>query len=189
MKEELGILSSLDEYSPQYFILGHSVSDHWMDDYAKWRRWAYEQRYGRGRWDRDHGIEPDSKIPTGFVEYDSEIKKYWNSDSAIGNIEKEGKFIGILRLVAREVVEKERFVRRFGSSFEKDIQWHALSSLLDHLSRSPKFKAVLTTTSSVNIRYPPPSDRRYDRPRQSRRSPGLRIFVPTSVGLVSEGEI
>jgi hypothetical protein len=49
-------------------------------------------------------------------------------------------------LAAKEVTDKENFVRRFGLSFEKDSQWHAISGLLDHLSRSPMFKAVLITT-------------------------------------------
>lgn len=34
-------------------------------------------------------------------------------------------------------------------SFEKDVQWRAVSSLLDHLSRSPMFKAVLVTINKL----------------------------------------
>jgi hypothetical protein len=58
-------------------------------------------------------------------------------------------------LAAKEVVEKESFVRRFGLSFEKDVQWHAVSSLLDHLSRNPMFKAVLITTSKIPFKLEP----------------------------------
>ena len=83
-----------------------------MEDYFdpyEWDRWAYEQVYGK----------------------ESEEK-------AIGILEINEKFIGIACLVAKEVADKENFVRKFGLSFEKDVQWHAISSLLDHLSRSPK---------------------------------------------------
>jgi hypothetical protein len=67
-------------------------------------------------------------------------------------IEKDGKFIGVACLVAKEVVEKESFVRRFGVSFEKDVQWHAVSSLLDYPARNPMFKAIPVTTSKIPFR-------------------------------------
>jgi len=35
------------------------------------------------------------KKPAGFVQYDPEIKRYWDEEKAIGIIEKDGKFIGI----------------------------------------------------------------------------------------------
>jgi len=46
-------------------------------------------------------------------------------------------------------------VRKFGLSFEKDVQWRAISGLLDHLSRSPMFKAVLITMSKVPFKLEP----------------------------------
>lgn len=58
-------------------------------------------------------------------------------------------------MVAKEVVDKENFVRKFGLSFEKDIQWKAASSLLDHLSKSPLFKAVLVTINRVPFKLEP----------------------------------
>jgi hypothetical protein len=128
------------------------MSDEWMDDYQKWQKWAYEQRFGKGSMDRD---ESPDKPPSGFVLYDAQLKRYWDDDRAIGIIERDGKFIGIACLVAKEVVEKESFVRKFGLSFEKDIQWHAVSSLLDHLSRSPMFKAVLITTNRIPFKLEP----------------------------------
>jgi hypothetical protein len=117
------------------------------DDYHKWRRWAYEQRYGPGSWDK--GTSAEKKIPEGFEEYREPFKAYWNNELAVGILERDGKFIGVACLVAKEVVDKESFVRRFGLSFEKDVQWKAASSLLDHLSRSPLFKAVLVTVNKV----------------------------------------
>ncbi|MGC8831130.1 MAG: hypothetical protein ACP5PQ_00905 [Thermoproteota archaeon] len=72
----------------------------------------------------------------GFKEYESPFKAYWNEEKAIGILERENRFIGVACLVAKEVVNRESFVRKFGLSFEKDVQWKATSSLLDHLSRS-----------------------------------------------------
>ena len=57
--------------------------------------------------------------------------------------------------MAKEVIDKESFVRKFGLSFEKDVQWRAISSLLDHLSRSSMFKAVLITMSKVPFKLEP----------------------------------
>lgn len=111
-------------------------------DYEKWYNWAYEQRYGKGRIGTERG---ESKA----VAYEPEIKKYWDENEAFGAMEFQGKFIGIACLAAKEVADKESFVRRFGLSFEKDVQWRAVSGLLDHLSRSPAFKAVLVTTSKI----------------------------------------
>ena len=117
-----------------------------MEDYFdpyKWDRWAYEQAYGKESEEKSIGI------PRDFLPYQPKIKKYWNEEKAIGILEINGKFIGIACLVAKEVTDKENFIRKFGLSFEKDVQWHAISSLLDHLSRSPMFKAVLVTTSNI----------------------------------------
>jgi hypothetical protein len=130
------------------------VAGDWMDDYAKWQKWAYELRYGKGSWDQDKGFT-DTKVPVGFVSYGPELKRFWNGEKAVGILEKDGKFTGVACLVAKEVIEKEGFVRRFGLSFEKDVQWHAVSSLLDHLSRNPMFKAVLITTSKIPFKLDP----------------------------------
>jgi hypothetical protein len=132
------------------------AEDHYTD-YDKWLRWAYEQRYGKGSWERDKGekIGEEKNIPSNLIPYEPEIKKYWDEDKAIGILERNGKFVGIACLVAKEVTDKESYVRRFGLSFEKDVQWHAVSSLLDHLSRSPLFKAVLITTSKIPFKLEP----------------------------------
>ena len=121
-------------------------------DYLKWYKWAYEQRYGQGSWERDRGEEEQAKTegaPRGFVQYLPSIRKFWDEDRALGVLEHQGKFLGIACLAAKEVVDKESYVRRFGLSFEKDVQWRAVAGLLDHLSRSPTFKAVLVTTSKI----------------------------------------
>jgi hypothetical protein len=132
------------------------MTDEWMDDYAKWERFSYEQKFGRGSWDKDHGVvDSNEDSPVGFAAYEPKVKRYWDAEKAVGIIERDGKYIGIACLVAKEVIDKESFVRRFGLSFEKDIQWHAVSSLLDHLARSPMFKAVLVTTSKIPFKLEP----------------------------------
>ena len=128
------------------------AEDHY-DDYHRWLRWAYEQRYGKGSWDK--GASEKEGIPKDLIPYEPDVKKYWNEEKAVGVIERNGKFIGIACLVAKEVTDKESYVRRFGLSFEKDVQWRAVSSLLDHLSRSPMFKAVLITINKLPFKLEP----------------------------------
>ena len=120
------------------------------DDYHKWRRLAYEARYGHGSWNRSKG-----EFPKGFQEYEYPFKAYWSDELSVGILERDNKFVGVACLVAKEVVDKENFVRKFGLSFEKDVQWKAASSLLDHLSRSPLFKAVLVTINKVPFKLEP----------------------------------
>ncbi|MDI6826821.1 MAG: type IV secretory system conjugative DNA transfer family protein [Candidatus Aenigmarchaeota archaeon] len=123
------------------------------DDYHKWRKWAYEQRYGPGSWDGKKS--EDKGMPVGLILYQLDLKKYWDKEKAIGIIERNNRFIGVACLVAKEVVDKESFVRRFGLSFEKDVQWRGVSGLLDHFSRSPLFKAVLITMSALPFKIEP----------------------------------
>jgi len=89
-------------------------------DYLKWYKWAYDQRYGEGSWDRERGEEEQAKtegVPKGFVEYSPGIRKFWDEGRALGVVENQGKFLGIACLAAKEVVDKESYVRRFGLSF------------------------------------------------------------------------
>ena len=132
------------------------MKENHFNDYHKWYKWAYEQRYGSGSWKRDkEGEANDKRIPSNFCLYEPDIKRFWNEEKAVGVIERHGKFIGIACLAAKEITDKESFVRKFGLSFEKDVQWHAISSLLDRLSRSPMFKAVLITLSDVPFKLEP----------------------------------
>lgn len=128
------------------------MNEEHYDDYHKWLKWAYEQKYGKGSWE---GEEKGKIVKTGFEEYENPFKLYWNEEHSIGILERNNKFIGVACLVAKEVVDKESFVRKFGLSFEKDIQWKAASTLLDHLSRSPLFKAVLVTTNEIPFKLEP----------------------------------
>ncbi|MGD0496468.1 MAG: hypothetical protein ABSB28_10620 [Candidatus Bathyarchaeia archaeon] len=116
-------------------------------DYHKWRKWAYGQWYGPGSWDKGNSTE--KQVPKGFTLYKEPFRTYWSDELCVGVQERDKQFIGVACLVAKEVVDKESFVRRFGLSFEKDVQWKAVSSLLDHLSGSPLFKAVLITVKEV----------------------------------------
>ena len=129
------------------------MAEDYLDDYWKWEKLAYEQRYGKGSWDT--GKSEERHIPAGLIPYELDIRKYWDEEKAVGILERDGKFIGVACLVAKEVTNKESYVRRFGLSFEKDVQWHAVSSLLDHLTRNPMFKAVLITTSKIPFRLEP----------------------------------
>jgi len=52
-------------------------------------------------------------------------------------------------LVAKEVVDKEGFFEKFGLGFSGDVHWKAAPVHLDHLSRSPMFKAVLITLGKL----------------------------------------
>jgi hypothetical protein len=58
-------------------------------------------------------------------------------------------------LVAKEVTDKEGFVKKFGLEFGGDIHWKAAPVLLDHLSRSPLFKAVFVSMSKPPFQLEP----------------------------------
>jgi hypothetical protein len=120
-----------------------------LDDYQRWNLWAHRQIYG------EEDVEIGGKRPSTLLPYQPEIMKYWDRERAIGVVERNGRYIGIACLAAKEVVDKESYVRRFGLSFEKDVQWRAVSSLLDHLSRSPVFKAVLITINKLPFKTEP----------------------------------
>ena len=73
----------------------------------------------------------------------------------MGVIERNRRYVGVTCLAAKEVVDKENFIRRFGLSFEKEVYWKGIAGLLEHLSRSPFFKAVLVTTSNIPFKLEP----------------------------------
>jgi len=129
------------------------MAENHMDDYHKWYKWAYEQRYGAGSWYKGAGGEKG--VPRGFLEYKNPFKTYWSDELSVGVLERNSEYVGVACLVAKEVVDKESFVRKFGLSFEKDVQWKAASTLLDHLSRSPLFKAVLVTMNRAPFKLEP----------------------------------
>jgi len=125
------------------------VENH-LTDYDKWYRWAYEQRYGKGSWSRE-----EKKGMHGFKEFRKPFKIYWNDELSVGVLEKDSSFIGVACLVAKEVVDKEGFVEKLGLGFRGDVHWKAAPVLLDHLSRSPMFKAVLITLNKLPFRVEP----------------------------------
>jgi len=133
------------------------MAEEHYNNYHKWLKFAYEQRYGKGSWRRNKEANRNAErgMPPNLVVYEPGIKKYWDEEKAVGILEREGKFIGVACLSAKEVTDKESYVRRFGLSFEKDVQWAAVSSLLDHLSRSPMFKAVLITINKIPFKLEP----------------------------------
>jgi len=129
------------------------------DDYYKWYRLAYEHKYGSGSWERDKGLgvgkEVGKHVPIGFHEFKDPFKAYWNDELSVGILERDNKFIGVACLVAKEVTDKESFVKKFGLSFGGDIHWKAAPVLLDHLSRSPLFKAVLVSMNRIPFQLEP----------------------------------
>jgi len=129
------------------------MSEDHYDDYSRWLRWSYEQLHGRGSWNGE--AQTGGGVYRGLVPYDPPLKRYWDGEESVGVMEAGGRFIGVACLAAKEVADKESYVRRFGLSFEKDIQWRAVSGLLDHLSRSPVFKAVLITTNELPFTLQP----------------------------------
>lgn len=126
------------------------MAENHFDDYSKWLKWSYDQTHGKGSWDRDRqSADTGITAGTALVPYQPDIKKYWDSEHGIGVLEKNGRFVGVACLAAKEVTDKESYVRRFGLSFEKDIQWRAVAGILDHLSRCPMFKAVFVTIGEL----------------------------------------
>jgi hypothetical protein len=123
----------------------------YSEDYQKWLKWAYRQIYK----EKVSVLHEAVHKNLGLTIYEPKARKYWDDERGLGVIEVNGKYIGVACLVAKAVVDKESFIRRFGLSFEKDVQWRAVSSLLDHLSRSPMFKAVLVTMSKVPFKLEP----------------------------------
>jgi len=140
-------MAKLEEYN-----IGIFMDTDYMNNGQKWYKRAYEQRYGKGSWNGHNG---NNKLPEGMLPYQSDAKRYWDRDKAVGIVEEGGKYIGIACLAAKEVSDRESYVAKFGLSFDKDIQWRAISSLLDHLSRGSLFKAVLITSSNIPFELKP----------------------------------
>ena len=123
------------------------------DDYYRWYKWAYKQRYGKENLEKDKEIS--GHAPVNLIPYEPKIKRYWSEDKAVGILERDGKFIGLACLVAKEITDKESFVKKFGLGFGGDVHWKAAPVLLDHLSRSPLFKAVLVTFGKPPFKIEP----------------------------------
>jgi len=121
----------------------------------------YDQKYGKGAFERDfrqkkeEETKHDVRTQSDFSELSSPFKQHWNSELNIGILERKGKFIGVCVLAAKEITDRESYVRKFGLDFRKDIQWNAASSLIEHLSRSPLFKVVLVTTKRTPFQLIP----------------------------------
>jgi hypothetical protein len=127
-----------------------------------WYRRAYDGKYGKGAFERDFLKKQDegqpsseAKTPSDFFEVKSPFKHHWNSEHNVGILERNGKYIGVCVLAAKEITEGESYVRKFGLEFKKDIQWNAASALIDHLSRSPLFKVILITTKKTPFQLKP----------------------------------
>jgi hypothetical protein len=52
------------------------MAEDYLDDYWKWYKWAYEQRYGKGSWDKGVSGKKSGEIPSNLVLYEPSIKKY-----------------------------------------------------------------------------------------------------------------
>jgi len=122
----------------------------------------YDQKFGKGSFERDfhkkqdeESIRSEAKIPPDFFEVKSPFEHHWNSEHNVGVLERNGKYIGVCVLAAKEITEGESYVKKFGLDFRKDIQWNAASALIDHLSRSPLFKVILITTKKTPFQLKP----------------------------------
>jgi hypothetical protein len=128
-----------------------------------WYKWAYDKKYGKGAYERDLALKKNNEATTAnevkvshdFFEVVSPFKHYWNSEHNVGVLERNGKFIGVCVLAAKEIADRESYVRKFGLDFKKDVSWNAASSLIEHLARSPLFKAVLITTKKTPFQLKP----------------------------------
>lgn len=122
----------------------------------------YDEKYGKGAFERDSRAktqQPQLSGPSQDTNADSHYKLqrtfHWYRENATGVVEKNGKFTGVACIVAKKVSDPENFVRRFGLSFERDMQLKAIAGLLEHLARSETFKAVLVTTNQVPFALKP----------------------------------
>jgi hypothetical protein len=128
-----------------------------------WYKWAYDKKYGKGAYERDLALKKSNEATTAseakvyhdFFEVVSPFKHHWNSEHNVGVLERNGKYIGVCVLAAKEIVDRESYVRKFGLDFKKDVSWNAASSLIEHLARSPLFKAVLITTKKTPFQLRP----------------------------------
>jgi len=127
------------------------------EDYYKWYKWAYRQRYRQEEGKRSLNAQTFKQTRSfpGFSEFKDPFKTYWSEEHKVGILERKGKFIGVACLAAKEVVDKESFVKKFGLSFKGDVHWKAAPVLLDHLARSPVFKAVFVSLGKVPFKLQP----------------------------------
>jgi len=72
------------------------------NDYHKWRKWAYEQWYGKGSWDR--GNSAREEVPRGFSLYIEPFKTYCNDELSVSVLQRDDQFIGVACLIAKEVI-------------------------------------------------------------------------------------
>jgi len=111
------------------------------EDYLKWFSLAFERKYGKGSFEREVSANRETqeareqastvaRVPSDFFEVASSFKHHWNSESHVGILERNGKYIGVCVLAAKEITDGENYVRKFGLSFKKDIQWNAAASRL-----------------------------------------------------------
>jgi len=134
------------------------MAENHLTDSDRWHRWAYEQRYGKGSWSGNKGAGADKNLSIqayGFQAYQKPFNTYWNDELSVGVLERDGKYIGVACLVAKEITDRESFVKKFGLSFGGDVHWKAAPVLLDHLSRSPMFKAVFVTINRIPFKLEP----------------------------------
>lgn len=124
----------------------------------------YDTMFGKGAFERDFIQKQkenqefkiiETKTSRLLPEFQLDRKFFWDHDNSVGIVEKNDKFVGVACLVAKEIIDSEAYIRKFGIDFRRDIQWKGISEILSHLSRSPLFKAVLVTSSNVPFEVKP----------------------------------
>ena len=78
-----------------------------------WYRWAYDKKYGKGAYERDLALKKNNesttanevKVSNDFFEVVSPFKHHWNSEHNVGVLERNGKYIGVCVLAAKEIAD------------------------------------------------------------------------------------
>jgi len=89
------------------------------EEYIKYFVRSFEARYGKGSWERtlnekrkeqkqisEGSTDYKARTPSDFSEVSSPFKQYWNNNLNVGILERNGKYIGVCVLAAKEVVDK-----------------------------------------------------------------------------------
>jgi len=102
------------------------------EDYYKWYKWAYRQRYGQEEGKRSLNAQTfkQTRSLPSFSEFKDPFKTYWSEEHKVGILERKGKFIGVACLAAKEVVDKESFVKKQGALFLRlfSLAWEKFPS-------------------------------------------------------------
>ncbi len=130
------------------------------EEYVRYFIHSFESRYGKGSWQRtlaekQHAAAPHTVLlgndhrGASLPLFSSPIKEFWDDEHALGLIEFDGHYVGIACLSAKEITDRESFVRRFGLEYRKDLHWRAVPSFIESLAHNPLSLTMLVTTRTM----------------------------------------